>query len=278
MFDSADLVNLLAKYNGKPAIFRKKAPDDSDELWEGDPYPRMIYETELKEEMEREFTGGTCLHVICKKGQQTKLEDFKVPILNAMDGCFFTEDDITLGLKWKHTKPIIPEGVTAVEENIYTFDGMLFTKQETMEPDPVTVLNNWIKSTFEDAVIIGRDPLENIWKAENGEPAVYCRMESLAQGSYKDIWYNSWITAGIRVHIIAEKHKKISMIREISEKLAGIEKLTMGDGGPLFIMKVNYNDTLNPLKHRQFFIECQYGVVRKEEEKQPIRSIDIQEG
>lgn len=55
------------------------------------------------------------------------------------------------------------------------------------------------------------------------------------------------------------------------------EKLTMNDGGPMFISKVNYNDTMNPLKNRQFFIECQYGVLREKEEKDPIRKINIQE-
>lgn len=278
MCDSADLVNLLAKYNGKPAIFLRRAPDDSDELWEGNPYPQIIYEAELKEGMEREFTGGIHIHVFCKSGQQTKPEDFKKPILGAMDCCFFSKENVILGTKWNHTDSGVTEEQTAVEESIYAFDGMLFTKQETVEPDPVTALNNWIKNMYKNAVIIGRDPLEDIWKAENGEPIVYCRLESLVPGPYKDTWYSSWITAGIRVHIIAEQNKKLSIIREISEKLAGTEKLTMSDGGPLLIMKVNYNDTLNPLKHRQFFIECQYGVMPKEEEKQAIRSIDIQEG
>lgn len=278
MCDSADLVNLLTKYNGKPAIFQRRAPDDSDELWEGNPYPRMIFQTELKEGMEREFTEGIHIHVFCKEEQQVKPEDFKIPILQAMDGCFFSKENVTLGTKWNHTSSSVTQNEMSVEERVYTFDGMLFTKQETMEPDPVTALNNWIKSTYKNVVIIGRDPLEKVWKAEDGEPAVYSRLESLAPGNYKNTWCSSWITAGIRVHVIADQHKKLSIIREISEKLAGTEKLTMSDGGPLFVTKVNYNDTLNPLKHRQFFIECQYGVLREEEEKQPIRNIDIQEG
>lgn len=276
--DSADLDNLLAKYNGKPAIFQKRAPDDSDELWEGDPYPRMIYEVELKEEMEREFSKRIRFHVICKKGQQTNSRDFKMPILTALDRCFFTKIDVTLGTRWSHTEPGALESGTSVEETIYTFNGMLFTKQEMIEPDPVAALNSWLKNTFEDAVIIGRDALEDIWKPGNSGSAIYCRLESMAPGSYKDTWCNSWITAGIRIHIVAVQYKKLSMIREITQKLAGIKSLTMSDGGPLYIMKVNYNDTLNPLKHRQFFIECQYGVLRQEEEKQPIRNIDIQEG
>ena len=126
MCDSADLVNLLAKYNGKPAIFQRKAPDDSDELWEGDPYPQIIYEIELKEGMEREFTGGIHLHVLCKSGQPVKPEDFKKTILEAMDCCFFSKENVILGTKWNHTDSGVTENQIAVEESIYAFDGMLF--------------------------------------------------------------------------------------------------------------------------------------------------------
>ena len=128
LFRSIVHLNLLAKYNGKPAIFQRRAPDDSDELWEGDPYPQIIYETELKEGMEREFTGGIHLHVFCKSGQPVKPEDFKNPILEAMDCCFFSKENVILGTKWNNTDSGVTENQTAVEESIYAFDGMLFTK------------------------------------------------------------------------------------------------------------------------------------------------------
>ena len=107
-----------------------------------------------------------------------------------MDCCFFSKENVILGTKWNHTDSGVTENQTAVEESIYAFDGMLFTKQETMEPDPVTALNNWIKKMYENSVILGRDPLEDIWKAENSEPTVYCRLESLVPGPYKDTWYS----------------------------------------------------------------------------------------
>ena len=89
MCDSADLVNLLAKYNGKPAIFQRRAPDDSDELWEGDPYPQIIYETELKEGMEREFTGGIHLHVFCKTDSRLNQKTLKIRFWRRWTAAFF---------------------------------------------------------------------------------------------------------------------------------------------------------------------------------------------
>ena len=93
--------------------------------------------------------------MFCKSGQPVKPEDFKNPILEAMDCCFFSKENVILGTKWNHTDSGVTENQTAVEESIYAFDGMLFTKQETMEPDPVTALNNWIKKMYENSVILG---------------------------------------------------------------------------------------------------------------------------
>lgn len=271
----AGLSEKLAVYDGKPAVFSRIVPEDTDEKWQGDSYPRILVELSQNEGMERQFEEGLKLQVICLKNQMANPKDFDEVIIQAADCCFFTKQEKTICSRWNRGE-FSESGDTRT--GIYIFDIMTVQKQQSQLPDPVISLNEWLKASYPDAKIIGYDILDECWKASGDNPAIFGRLESIAGGSNGDTWEVTWIKAGIRLHIISDKISKSFLIRDISEKLLKKNKLIMNDGGPMFISKVNYNDTMNPLKNRQFFIECQYGVLKDKEASQPIRTIDIQEG
>ena len=224
--------------------------------------------------MERQFEKGLRLQVETSNKQTVNPEDLETAILDAVDLCFFSKRDMSLCAKWNRSEFSESQDT---KTGTYIFDIMRFEKQQSQMPDPVFTLNEWLKISYPGAKIIGYDDMEEVWKVTEDAPAIYGRLESITAGSYGDTWEVTWINAGIRIHLISDGKSKSFLIRNISEKLLMKEKLMMNDGGPMFISKINYNDTMNPLKNRQFFVECQYGVLREEEEKDPIRNINIQE-
>ncbi|MBS7007045.1 hypothetical protein [Anaerostipes sp.] len=265
---------LLAVYDGKPAVFIRTAPDDADAKWDGEPYPRILVDLSQNEAMERQFEQGLKLTVLTSIEQGVKPEDLETAILDSMDFCFFSRRDTSLCARWNRTEF---SEFQDKKLGCYIFDIMKFQNQQVQLPDPVVTLNEWMKAAYPGAKIIGYDDMEEVWKSSEDIPAIYGRLESVTSGSYGDNWEVTWINAGIRLHIMSDRKSKSFLIRNISEKLLMKEKLIMNDGGPMFISKINYNDTMNPLKNRQFFVECQYGVLREEVEKEPIRKINIQE-
>lgn len=255
-------------------MFIRTAPNDTDEKWKGDPYPRILVDLSQDEAMERQFEQGLKLQVVTSKEQAVKPVDLESLILGAIDLCFFSRQDISLCARWSRSEFSESQDI---KTGSFIFDIMRFQKQQIQQPDPVFTLNVWLKTNYPEAKIIGYDEMQEVWKASNDAPAIYGRLESVTPGNYGDTWEVTWMNAGIRLHLISGSKSKAFLIRNISEKLLMREKLMMNDGGPMFISKVNYNDTMNPLKNRQFFIECQYGVLREKEEKDPIRKINIQE-
>ena len=219
--------------------------------------------------MERQFEQGLKLQAVTSTEQAVQPADLEAVILEAIDLCFFSRQNISLCSRWNRSEFSESQDI---KTGSYIFDIMRFEKQQIQQPDPVFTLNEWLKTSYPEAKIIGYDEMQEVWKASNEAPAIYGRLESITPGNYGDTWEVTWMNAGIRLHLISGSKSKAFLIRNISEKL-----LMMNDGGPMFISKVNYNDTMNPLKNRQFFIECQYGVLREKEEKDPIRKINIQE-
>ena len=268
----------LAKYNGEPAVFYQKIPQKDDHLWGTVIYPQIHFSLSLKESMKHEFQEGLKIQILCGMEGEQSPEDFESAVQETLDFCFFENSEKTFCTKWRKTSPTVLEEESQVYKKEVLFDVMIFQKQLNQEQNPVDTFHQWLKTIYTDIKIPGEDSLGRIWKKEANIPVVYSRLESIALGTYPDTWDTSWMMIGIRVHVIADYPEKNFYIKEISQKLTRAKQLKMKDGGPLVIHKIHYNDTMNPLKNRQFFIECQYGVLREEVPSEPIRSIQIQEG
>ena len=53
----------LARFAGKPAVFYQYAPDDTDEGWEGDQYPRIDYVVDMQANPERHTSGAMVVNI-----------------------------------------------------------------------------------------------------------------------------------------------------------------------------------------------------------------------
>lgn len=267
----------LAKYDGSPAVFFQKIPQKDDHLWGTAIYPQIHFSLNLKESMKHEFREGLKVQIICGIEGEENPEDFESAVQEALDFCFFEDSEMTICTKWRETSSTVLEKESQVYKKDVLFDVMIFQKQLNQGQNPVDTFNQWLKTIYTNIKIPGEDSLGEIWKKEVNIPVVYSRLESVVSGTYPDTWNTSWLMAGIRVHVVADYPEKNFYIKEISQRLTRAKQLKMKDGGPLVIHRIHYNDTMNPLKNRQFFIECQYGVLKEEVPSEPIRSIQIQE-
>lgn len=245
--------------------------------WDTDQYPQIQCSLNLKESMKHEFQKGLNVQILCKSEGEQNPRDFEAAVFDALNFCFFENQEMAICTKWRETSPMVLENDIQIKKMDMLFDVMIFQKQLEQEQNPVGTLNQWLKTLYGNIKIPGEDSLGETWKKDADVPVVYSRLESIVPGTYPDTWDTSWLMAGIRIHVIGDYPERTFYIKEISQRLAKIKQLKMKDGGPLFIHRINYNDTMNPLKNRQFFIECQYGVLKEEVLAEPIRNVQIQE-
>lgn len=90
--ENAWMIENLAKYNGKPAVFLRNAPKDSDELWEGDIYPRIVYDLLIQSDPKGDITGRLAIRMFCKPDQTAVWENFERELISLFHHCFFSFD------------------------------------------------------------------------------------------------------------------------------------------------------------------------------------------
>ena len=110
--------------------------------------------------------------------QAVQPADLEAVILEAIDLCFFSRQNISLCSRWNRSEFSESQDI---KTGSYIFDIMRFEKQQIQQPDPVFTLNEWLKTSYPEAKIIGYDEMQEVWKASNEAPAIYemCIRDSL---------------------------------------------------------------------------------------------------
>lgn len=266
-----ELTELLSKYQNAPAIFFQMVPREAvDEV-----FPRLVCGIKEEINMKHDFLGELEIRIEESAEMESKADLIQKILKRKLRNSFFFDEEQFFGIQEGTVEDFIPKENEILRTNICRFPLMAFEKSETLESKPVTALYQWIQEIIPQMKVIQRDGMENGWQADQQHPAFYLRLESIKPGNYGDNWQAAWIQAGIRVFIMTEAIKRVSLIQTISEKLLQTKKLVMSDGGTLLIHRVEYNDTMHPLKNRQFFVECQYGIVREEEETKTVQGISM---
>lgn len=275
--ENAWMIENLAKYNGKPAVFLRNAPKDSDELWEGDIYPRIVYDLLIQSDPKGDITGRLAIRMFCKPDQIAVWENFERELISLFHHCFFSFDNMTIGIKWLRSKTIKPEIGEDSKGYLVCFQPGAFFKQDAGNSDIVAVFQKWLKELNDQIRIPGMENTGPTWKATDENPAVYCRLGNILPGTYNDTWEVSWLTATVKIHVIARRRKSIELIRSICEQLNLKDKLKMSDGGMFFIDSVTFKDNADSFKDGQILVKGQYGVQKKEEEVSKIKDVNFKE-
>lgn len=253
----------LATYMEFPAVFDTNAPDDMDENWQDAQYPRIIFELNQKADPERKVSGQLFVDVMCENETESiQPEDLALMVKEVVDGCFFSKPDLTISAQWNSSDNFV-QNDNKVSGITLTFDVLAYPVQETESPDPVLAVNLWLKTLYQEAYVIGRDTLPEVWKPTDESPALYCRLSSLAESSrIKSTAAVTWIGAVMNVNVMApDERRRATIIKSSIQILQNATRLILNDGSPMLIDKLNGNLAADPLREGQIQINATYGVL-----------------
>ena len=253
----------ISKYADAPSVFNTKAPDDMDENWNDEQYPRVIFDLNMQANPERKISGQLFIDVMCENETSSiQPEELESIAKAAVDGCFFSNQELTISAQWNRSD-VFSANDDKVSGITLTFDVMAYPVQETEEPDPILAVNLWLKTLYPDAYVIGKDTLPETWKPTDESPAIYCRLSNLGEsGRMKSTAAVTWIGATMNINIMAPSEKVRSiMIKNSIQILENATRLILNDGSPMLIDNINGNMAADPLREGQIQIKATYGVL-----------------
>lgn len=256
----------IAKYCGFPAIFNTNAPDDTDEFWDDEnQFPRIIFELKMQSDAERKIEGQLYIDVMCLNTLEAlSPEEMEAVVKAAVDGCFYSNQKMTISAQWNRSDAFEQKDNEVVGTTL-TFDLMAYPIQETEFPDPVLAVNLWMKDLYQDAYVIGRDTLPEIWKPTDETPAFYCRLLNLSESPrMKSTAAVTWIGTNMKVNVMAPSEQVRSVIsKNLIQILTNATRLMLNDGSPMLIDKMTVNMSGDPLREGQISINTTYGVLNE---------------
>lgn len=258
---------LLTSYMGVPAVFNSKAPDDKDEGWdEKSQFPRVVFDLNMQADPERKISGQLLIDVMCENTEESvQVEDIEAVIKGAVDGCFFSNSELTISAQWESSNDFEQGNDDKIVGTTIAFDILAYPNQLTESPDPIAATNLWVKTLYSNAIVIGKDTLNSTWKATDESPAIYCSLFRLTDSAKMKSNYSvDWFDAEIHINVIAPTDNIRSMMcKNIIQTLRHATRIMLDDGSPMLIDKVTENLTADPLRNGQIIINGTYGVITK---------------
>lgn len=272
-----ELKQLLAKYANICAIFDGRAADDSDEKWDGERYPRIVYTADMTADSEKGNSGSLKMNILCESGKQGP-EDIEAVLRGCVDGYFFAGETKTISAVW-HASHYFKEENGTVSGVSLSFLLYAFPKQVSGGPDPVGLMNAYGKQCFPGVFVIEDDALPNASKPTDDNPFIYWRLVNLSPCSYiNDTWSCMWQTATMHLHIFS-KSKDMELSRKICRELMASHRLVYPDGdGQLLIDSVRITPGNNAHSMGQVTLEASFGTLREEEQKTKLEYIKYSKG
>lgn len=270
----------MAVYDGQKAIFEQQAPEDTDSLWEGIQYGRVIYSLQMKEDAERKVSG--LLRVMTAYTGAGLLQEAENILKSSFEQTFFSEENLSIATSWQKTESftekINNETDTDVFGSILYFDVYAFPKKKYVPMDAVNSLAAFIADRYPDAWNINDGDAEGVWQPGNGTQgtAFYVRLSTIAPGSFPSIYACTWHQATLWVHVVSASYDEANaFILDIQHALMEKERFRMNDGSPFFVGNVQSYQGNHVLRDGQMKITGQYGVLREIEDGYRMNHIDV---
>lgn len=265
--ESEELIKLLAKFSGSPAVFSPDAPEDNMSGWSDKQYPRLTYNYELQANEERNSAGTLSVSLFCQNTQDIDeilpemIEPFvkeclKDVLLQPTDGPLYA-------FAWARTDAFeVSEPKTnLIIGSEIRFDILEYPNQETTDPDPIIGTNRFIKEMYPDSIVVGYDTMKDITEASKDTPVIYCRLQTADLAEQTNTV--AWMDGKIAVHILCpdgEVRRKMAMA--IAQKLSLAGEVILLDKSPMFIRRLQIDNKSDYLKDGQIFITGRYGLLR----------------
>ena len=260
----SELTDFLTSHGGEPAVFHRKAPDDTDPGWDGySQYGRVVFEVDLQGDPER-IMGGTLMVDIMCDNTGCHSEELEPVVRRLIHGYFFSNGTFVVSAQWKNSSYFTEKDG---EVNGYTisFELLGFPSITTSTPDVIERLNEWTSDNFHDLHVINYDELPYpAWRPSEDESAVYWRLvQDTPAGWIPDTAQTIWRTATIRGHIFSESISVASTAaRDLIVSLYASKRLLRAGETPIMVDRRNTQDNgADPLRTGQVTVEGTYGVI-----------------
>lgn len=252
----------LSLFANKPAIFWNQAPDDTDQGWSTEQYPRIDYVADRSADPERKVEGTLVLNIWCLITSATPPEAVEDRLRSLLDGSVFhPSDEPVTALRWNRSDPFeasrederdgLIVGVTV------SFDLLAFPAQTTYSPDPIASLNAWAGDKYAELQV---DPAS--WSPSDSTPALYWRLSGVTAVERTN--WGIWVTVSVAGHILAPSPAtRLNWIRELVEAVAKAKRIRMDDGSPMFVTRVSADSSQDSFREGQIRLSSRFGVLNE---------------
>lgn len=277
----AELAPYLTTYAGTPAIFLQEAPSDEAPGWEVDvpQYNRLVFGMDQMEDPEHNVVLSLWIDITCLKNG-TPPEEIAPLVMAAMENRFFADGQDAICVSWKSTDFFrIEKSDPALTGVTLTFEVFSFSKQLTTTPDPIEAINRWSKERLKSAIVIGHDKQEDTWTPTES-PSIFWRISRIGPSAkIPDTYAVTWHDIDLQGHIIiGEPNTRLTICKALVDDLASDGIVVLADKSPLFINRISYGASFDPIRSGQIAVNATYGVLRKKKSVELLNHAYTREG
>lgn len=271
--ENEDLKPLLAVFEGKPAVFYMKPPEDTDTGWEGGQYPRVIFYPDLYEDLEKKRAGLLEMDIECKD-HKIHPREIELALSHALANTFVQPRRGTAYAFRKRNDEIIRRKQSGEDFSSLLYEILEFPSSDASNPDPVAVLENFQLECLPGFVLGKKE--ESIYRVEANEPAYYFRLENVTRA--EETFSVIWMEGEIGVHIFApSREETLRWMAYMSHALTERGYLEMSDGSPMQLVKAEGNYTKDILTNGQLTLSVRFGILKHSESSPVIRKVYFNE-
>lgn len=262
---SEKLVNSLASFGGKPAVFSPEPPDEGQEGWRGEvQYPKLIYHFDLQANEERNSAGTLSVSLLCRNVADIVPEKIEPLVRECLrDVILKPENGIPYCFAWARTDAFTideKKGDVTIGSEV-RFDILEYPSQETTDPDPVMAACKYIKEIYPECLVMGYDQMDEITEASASRPVVYCRLVSVEKG--RETNTVAWMDGKIAVHILCpDSSIRLKIAAGITNRLSLDGEIIMLDHSPMGVKRLQANYKSDYLKEGQVIFTGNFGLLR----------------
>lgn len=272
-----DLVRILAKYNGDPAIDHLDFADDQQEGWEGkEQFPRISYRYNMQADPERS-SAGTLSITIFTNGDIAQITPIEECIKRQLRNVVMKPDDgPPFCVSWMRSDTFQIEGSVTYYRDVM-FDILDFPEQITADPDPVVAVNAFLKELDSDIFLISYDEMGDVYEPTDKNPAMY--VSALSFSKRMETFALVYVDVTLSIHILApsaEYRKKWS--RALFNELFRRGDIPYVDGAqkhPMLIDDIRVLNTADYMRQGQIQMKCMYTMLsaRIDRENNPLNKL-----
>lgn len=274
---SSELAQVLAGFDGRPAVFYQQPPTPEDEKWGDVQYPRIDYVVDMQENPARNASGVLSVNVWCDVEKGAAPEEVERILRDLLHSVFAQTDTETYCFAWVRSDAF--EVKTQNEETARTigvtviFDLIACPCQYTMYPDPIKALNEWTKSVLPSAIVIGLDELEGWVVPTKEQPIIYWRLTS--QGVQGKHFAYTWLNISVEGHVYARSaDDRLSNLVRLNTAHALASHIPMEDTSPFFLRSFVCKQHLNYIAQGQIQASGHFGLLQEWYGKPPDPPLD----